>query len=161
MRIVEGEQPRFDFLDGEARDRAGELGRENRLLAAVGVFRKGQAVGQLESGLEGIGEAGFQIGPYHDPVDHHLDIVPVILVERRGFVDLVHFAVDLDALEAALLQHGQFAAVFALAPPRDRRQQVKPRAFRHGHHDIDHLADRLRFDRQAGGGRVGDADARV
>src|SRR5207237_1404742 len=38
-RVVEREQPRLDLRDREARDRAGEFGREDRLLAAIGANR--------------------------------------------------------------------------------------------------------------------------
>ena len=48
--IVEGEQPGLDFGDGEARDRARELGREGGALAAVGVLGEDQPVADLESG---------------------------------------------------------------------------------------------------------------
>src|SRR3546814_8102349 len=54
------------------------------------------------------------------------------------------------SLEAALLQVGQLLAVLALAPAHDGGQQVEAGAFRHLHHAVDHLADRLALDRQAG-----------
>ena len=41
-------------------------------------------------------------GVHHDAVDHHLDVVLELLVERGRLVDLVELAVDLDALEALL-----------------------------------------------------------
>ena len=69
-------------------------------------------------------------------------------------------AVDADAREARLLPLRQFLAVLALTAPDDGREEVMPAALGQGHHAIDHLADLLRFDRQAGRGRVGDADAR-
>ena len=97
---------------------------------------------------------------HDDAVDHHVDVVLVLLVERRRVGDLVEFAVDLDALEALLLQLGEFLAVLALAAAHDRRQDVEPRAFVDGEHAVDHLADRLALDRQAGRRRIGDADAR-
>ena len=37
---------------------------------------------------------------------------------------------------------------------------MKPRAFRHRHDAVDHLRHGLAFDRQAGRGRIGHADAR-
>ena len=61
--------------------------------------------------------------------------------------DVVEFPVDLDPLEALLLQLSQFLAVFALAAAHDRRQQIKPRILRQRHDAIDHLGHGLRLDR--------------
>ena len=73
--VVEGEQPRLDLLDGEARDRAGELRREDDALAfssprrRVGEFDHGDAVGERKRRLEGIGEprARCRAAPRRDP----------------------------------------------------------------------------------------------
>jgi hypothetical protein len=82
------------------------------------------------------------------------------LVERGDVGDLVELAVDLDALEALLLEVGEFLFVFALAAAHDRREQIEPRAFGQRHDAVDHLGDGLALDGQAGGGRIGHADAR-
>ena len=99
------------------------------------------------------------VAHHHQAVDHHLDVVLALLVERRQLPrSRSSVAVDLDPLEAALLQVGQLLAVLALAAAHDGGQQVEPRALGHLHDPVDHLADGLAFDRQAGGGRVGHAD---
>ena len=54
---------------------------------------------------------------------------------------------------------GEFYEI-ADAPAHDRGQQIEPRPLRHGHDPVDHLADGLALDRQAGRRRIGDADAR-
>ena len=82
-------------------------------------------------------------GLHHDAVHHHLDIVLELFVQRRDLADLVDLAVDLGAGETLALQLGQLLAVLALAAAHDRRQQQQPRAFRHRHHAVDHLADGL------------------
>ena len=57
-RIVEGEQARLDFGDGEAGHRAGEFGRKDNPLGRavfvllIGVFGNCYAVGEFERGLE-------------------------------------------------------------------------------------------------------------
>ena len=51
------------------------------------------------------------------------------LVELRRVADLVELAVDLDALEALLLQLGEFLAVFAFAAAHDGREDHQARAF--------------------------------
>ena len=103
---------------------------------------------------------GAEVGLHRQAVDHHLDVVLQLLVEGGDVADLVELAVDPHALEAALLQVEQLLLVFALAAARDRRQQVDAGALRQGQNPIDHLADGLAFDRQAGRRRIGDADAR-
>ena len=100
------------------------------------------------------------VGAHHDAVDHHVDVVGELLVERRHLGDLVELAVDLDALVARLEELGELLAVLALAAAHDRRQQIEPRAFRQRQDAVDHLRDGLALDRQPGGGRVGHADAR-
>ena len=98
-------------------------------------------------------------GRQHQAVDHQLDVVLELLVELGRLVELVQLAVDLDPLEARALQLGQLLAVLALAAAHDRAQQIEPRALGQRHDPVDHLRDGLALDRQAGRGRVGDADA--
>ena len=84
-----------------------------------------------------------------------------LFVERRHFRDFVIAAIDFDALEAALLQFGKVALIFALATADNGRQQIEPCAAIQCHKPVNHLADGLAFNRQAGGGRIGDTDARI
>ena len=181
LRGVEAEQAGLDLGDGEAADRTGELLAEHdavrghagalhragvgRLVLAAGndavdQVGVGQPFGQLERGFEAFGQARRLLGVHDDAVDHHLDVVLVLLVERRRLVDVVQFTVDADAAETRLLPLGEFLAILALAAAHDGGEQVQPRALGQRHHAVDHLADRLRADRQAGGGGVGDADPR-
>ena len=161
-RIVEREQPRLDFRDGEAGDRAGEFFGEDEALGGLialpvglGAFhRRGvgelgdrQAVGELERLLEQIRQPRRNIRPHHQAVDHHVDVVGEFLVERRHFGDLEKLAVDFDALVALLHELGELFAVLAFAAAHDRRQQIKPRAFRQRHDAVDHLRDGLALDR--------------
>ena len=83
-----------------------------------------------------------------------------LLVERGGFLDVVEFAVDADAGEAGLLPLGELLAILALAAADDGGEEVVAAAFGQGHDAVDHLADLLRLDRQAGGGGIRHADAR-
>ena len=77
------------------------------------------------------------------------------LVELGGLGNLIERAVDLHTLKPAALEFGQFLAEFALFAARDGRQQQKARAFRHGQHAVHHLGHGLRFNWQAGRGRIG------
>ncbi|MPL73132.1 hypothetical protein SDC9_18925 [bioreactor metagenome] len=165
---VEGEQPRLDLGDGEARDRAGEFLREGGaggllagldLVGAECLLEDRDAVGQIESGAETVGEPRLQPLAHHDPVDHHVDVVTELLVEHGRLLELVEGAVHLHPLEARLLPFGEFLAVFALAVTHHRREQIAARAFWHRHHPVDHVLHLLRLDRQAGRRAVGGADA--
>jgi hypothetical protein len=119
-----------------------------------------QPLGQLERLLEAVGEAGLDPFAHREAVDHHLDVVLVLLVERRGVLDLEHLAVDAHAGEAGLLPLGELAAVLALAPAHHRGEQVEAGALGQRHHPVDHVRDGLRLDRQPGDGRVRHAHAR-
>ncbi len=173
--IVEREQPRLDFGNGETGDRAGELFREHQTLGGfvalavglgafdrrgVGHFGDRQTVGELERLLQRVREPRRDVGAHHQAIDHHVDVVGEFLVERRHFADLEKLAVDFDALVALLAELGELLAVLTLAAAHDRREQIKPRAFRQRHDAIDHLRHGLALDRQTGGRRVGHADAR-
>ena len=81
-------------------------------------------------------------------------------VERGRVRDLGELAVDLQPLEAALHIVGDFLAIFALPATHDRREQIEARTLGQSQHTVDHLAHRLALDRQAGGGRIGNADPR-
>ncbi len=163
-RRVEREEPRLDFRDGEARHRTGELLRKGEPLRLLAIGRRGlqdgDAVREIERGAQAVGEPRLQPLAHHDPVHHHVDVVPELLVELRGGVEIVEFAVHLHPLEAALQQVSEFLAILTLPVAHDRRQQVGAGSLRQRHDDVDHLADLLRLDRLAGRRRVRRADPR-
>ena len=133
--------------------------RSNRE-GSIDQLRHRQSIRQLQRRLEALGQPRRGVGADDDAIDDDVDVVLVFLVERRGVGDLVQRAVNLDALIAVLLQLEQLLAVLALAPANDRREQQQARPLGQGQHAVDHLADGLRGDRQAGRGRIGDADPR-
>jgi excinuclease UvrABC ATPase subunit len=73
---------------------------------------------------------------------------------------LMEGAVDLDPLKTLFEVFGEFLAVLALAAAHHRRQQIEPCALGQRQHAVDHLRDDLALDRQAGRGRIGNADPR-
>ena len=163
-RVVEREQARLDLRDREAGDGTGELLREDHpfrlalLVLAVGKLGDGEALGQAQGGFQTVSEAALHVRLDDDPVHHHVDIVLEFLVERGGVFQRVELAIDLDPLEAGLQPFGEFLAVLTLAAAHDRGQQVEARAVLERGEAVDHLADRLALDRQAGGRRIGHAD---
>jgi hypothetical protein len=69
-------------------------------------LQDGDAVGEVQRGAETVGQPRLQPLAHHDPVDHHVDVVAELLVERGRIVELVEFAIDLHPLEALLAQLG-------------------------------------------------------
>ncbi len=62
--------------------------------------------------------------------------------------------------EARLLPLGKFLAVLALAAANDGGEEVVATALGERHHSVDHLADLLGLDGEAGRGGIWDSDAR-
>ncbi len=158
-RIVEGEQARFNFINSETGDRAGEFGREEGLLATIDHLADRQPVAQIERCLETVGQALGDALLHDDAVYHHLDIMLQLLVQRRHLVEGVDGAVDFHTLEALALQLRQFLAIFALATAHHRCQQQQARAFGQGQDLVHHLRDGLAFDGKTGRRRMRHADA--
>src|SRR5262249_16117746 len=162
--IVKGEQPRLDFGNSEAGYGAGKLfpkqdpfgaalvldlfshflfvafsAARARRAGSVRVFDPRKPLGELERGLKTLGQPLTNVRPHHDAVDHDIDVVRKLLVERRSFGELIKDAVDLDPLKSLLQVLGKLLAVLALAAAHDRRKQIKPRAFSDRQHAVDHL----------------------
>ncbi|MND56580.1 hypothetical protein D3C80_476890 [compost metagenome] len=126
----------------------------------VGKFCDRETVGQLQRGFKTVCQSCTNIRTDDQTVDHDIDIVLIFLVEGRHIGDFIELAVDFHALKALLHQFCEFLLVLALTAADQRREDVKARAFLEVKHAVDHLADRLAFDRQTGGGRIGNTDAR-
>ena len=110
---------------------------------------QGNAVCQLQGGFKALGEPLLQALFHLEPVDHHINLVFALFIQRRYVVDVVNGAVDPQA-DKALAAHGiDYLQVFAFAIPDDRGQDHQLAAFRHGHHLVDHLAHGLGFQRLA------------
>ena len=95
-----------------------------------------------------------------DTVNDDLNVMLIFLVERGRVFDGVHFAVDAHAGVARTLPLGEFLAIFALAALHHGGKQERARALWQGHDAVDHLADRLRRNRQARRGRIRHANTR-
>ena len=181
LRRVEREQARFDFLDCEAGDGAGEfLAKDDAIggdacafhLASACIFffasgndcvRQidiGQPLSQFQRGFKRIRQPRFKTLFDGQPIDHDLDVMLELLVERGSFLDRIQLAIDADTGEARLLPLGHFLAIFALAPAHYWREQISPSPLRQSHHTVDHLADRLRGNRLSRRWRVRHAHPR-
>ena len=121
----------------------------------------GHAVGELEGGLEGVGEPPLDAVAAHQAVDDDLDGVLLVAGEVDGLAgaDLDEVAVDPgpgEALAGEVLQEG---LVGALAPPDHRRQHLEAGALGELEDAVDDLLGRLAGDGGAALRAVGLADA--
>ena len=160
---VERKEPRFNFGDGEATDRTGEIlgkGEAFRVTLARRRLKDRNPVREIKRCAETVSQPGFQPLFHHKTVHYDVDVVAELLVEGWWFVQFVKLAVYLHPLEALLAQFEKFFAVFAFAVAHDRRKKIRTRAFLHRHYTIHHVLDLLGFDRQTRCGAVGRADTR-
>ncbi len=143
--IVERKQTRLEFGQAVAADIAGEAVGEHQLLAAAVVHPgdAGDAVGQAQRGLEGLGEPQAHVVLDAEAVDDSLDRMLPPQVELRWLVEFVYLAVDARANEALRHQVLHQLHVLALAIVDDRCEQHQSRAFLHCEYLVYHLADRL------------------
>src|SRR5690606_10110727 len=152
--VVEAEQPRFELGQAVAAYRAGVAAGKYLLASAVHVQGHRAAVGQLHGGFEAFGQALFAFGLDAQAVDHDVDVVLFVFLQRRHVADFLHLAVDPQAHVALGLQAGAFVFETALARAGDGGQHRQPRVGRPGQHGVDHLADALRLQGQAMVGAV-------
>ncbi|MOA05679.1 hypothetical protein D3C78_1252890 [compost metagenome] len=82
-----------------------------------------------------------------ETVDHHFDGVLFLLVQLRQFIEFEQLAVDPRTDKALGAQFFEDRQVFTLALANHRRQQHQLAAFGLGQHQVDHLADGLRLQR--------------
>ncbi|CAI8451911.1 MAG: Uncharacterised protein [SAR116 cluster bacterium MED-G04] len=130
-------------------------------LVAVSLKRNDQPIRQFERGFNRIRQPGQQfiiIMPDDQAINNDVDIVLALLVEGGEVIHLHHLTINAGALIAAGLHGHQLFPVFTLAATDNRGQQVNAGAVIKPGDGIDHLADRLALDRQAGGGGIGDPD---
>ena len=161
-RIVEREQPWFDLVDGETGFRTGKIGREDGPRAGIGMIGKGQTVSEGKRSFQRIGKPCrkfVRIAADHQPVDNEFNVMLALLVEIGRVIKVIDLAIDAYPAEALAMIFGKLLAIFTLATPHDRCQQIQPRAFLHRQQDVDHLADRLAADWQAGCRRIGNPNS--
>ena len=77
---------------------------------------------QPQGQLDRLGQPRTDLRPGHQPVDHHLDVVPHLAVQPQVVAQADHAAVDPGAGESLLQQVGEQVAVFALLAADQRGQ---------------------------------------
>ena len=123
----------------------------------------GRAAGQLERGLDRLGQALAHVGPPDQAVDHDLDGVHLVAgqVDLGPLGQLERHAVDPDPGEALLGQVVEQRAVLALAAPHHRRHDLEAGALGQLEDPVDDLLGGLAGHGPAAGRAVGMADAGV
>ena len=166
-RRVEGERARLELVgvDGVL-VRAGHLLAEAQLAGRVlggqvDEVEEHQPAGQLQGGLDRVGEPALRRRLHREPVDHHLDGVLLLLVELRGLVERVGLAVHPGPGEALRLELLEQLDVLPLAAADHRCEHLEPLALLQREHLVDDLLGRLPLDRGAAGGAVRPAGAGV
>ena len=138
------------------------------LRAVVREVDQQRPVGHAQGGLDRVGHAGgigpggaVVIGPADgQPVDHHLDRVLELLVERDLLVQVPQLAVDPHPHESRLLGARQQLLVLALAIANQGRQQHQARPLRQVVELVDDLLHRLPRDLATADRAVHPADPR-
>ncbi len=99
----------------------------------------GDAFGQLQRGLQRVGEAAFDARPPHQPVDDDLDLVLLVPLELELGREVDDLAVDPSARESLAGELVEQRVVLALAAAHDRREHLEARAVGELQHAVDDL----------------------
>ena len=97
----------------------------------------------MQGCLETLGQSLLNVGAHFQPVDHHVDVVLLVLLQFGWILEFRHDAIDAGPDVATGLEFAEYMQMFALAVAHQWRQHHQPRAFGHGQHLVDHLADGL------------------
>ena len=138
MGGVEGEDPRLQFRHRGAALQTGEALREEQTLAVDDLDRD-QALRHAGRRLDRFRQPPSQVLLHHQSVDHHRDVVLVLLVELELLVEQTHLAVDLDPGVAVGPELLEELAVLALAAAHHRCHHHEPGAFVEGHQPVGDL----------------------
>ncbi len=163
-RRVEGERARFDL--GQLHRvvvRAGELlgvVLPGLVALAVDVVDLDQAVGELERGLQRVGQPAEQFGAGDETVDDDRNVVLELLLQGRRFVELDLGAVDDRAGVAPGRELLEQVDELALLLRDDRAEHLVSNAGLQLHQLVGDLLHGLRLDDLTANGAVRHADSR-
>jgi hypothetical protein len=157
---VEAEVAGLQLVEGQPAHRAGQvLGEgEGGPFDHIDIHHP---VGQVEGGLDALGEPLVDPGLRHQPVDHHLDGVLVVAVEADVLGEVPHLPVDPGPGEALGGQVLQQRLVLAFPAPHHRGQHLEPGPLLQLQHPVDDLGGGLAGHRGAVLGAVGHPDPGV
>ncbi len=125
------------------------------VLGQIDEVEQHDAAGELQRGLDRVGQPLLGARLDREPVDDHLDGVLLLLLELRRLGERVHHAVDPGPRVALGLQLGEEVDVLALAAADHRREHQEPGALLHRQHPVDDLLRGLLGDRSPQTGQCG------
>ena len=161
VRRVEGEDARLELRQRDAVLRAREALGEGQLLLLVEEVDDDEAFGEVDGGLDGLEEPGAELRFHPEAIDHDLDRVLELLVERDLVFEEALLAVHLHAREPVAPELFQELAVLALPVADDWRVDREAGALGELKDLVDDRLDRLAGDRAAADRAVRAADPRV
>ena len=167
VRRVERERPRLQVVDGQRMAvGAGQLLGEALLavrvvVLAVDELQHHDAVGEAQRGLDRVGEPLLGRRLDGEPVDDHLDVVLLLLLQLGRVGQRMHHAVDPDAAVALRVELVEQVDELTLAGAHHRREHLEPGALVHRQHLVDDLLRGLLGDPLTADRAVRGAGARV
>jgi hypothetical protein len=123
----------------------------------------GDPFGESQRGLERVGEAPFDPGPSHEPVDDDFDGVLLVAGQPAGQVgaELVELTVDASPREPLRRKLLQQRVVLAFAAPHHRSEDLEARPLRELEDPVDDLLGGLTGDHPTAGRAVRHSDPGV
>ena len=163
-RRVERERPGLELLERQVVVQAGEVLGEHPLPVRVVVGQVDEvehdhAAGQAERGLHRVGQPAPGGGLHVQPVDHDLDRVPLVLLQRGQAAGVAAVQPDDGPVDprprvSLGLELTQQLTVFPLAAADDRGEYLEPGALGQLEDPVDDLLRALPGDRPAADGAV-------
>ncbi len=178
LRIVEAEEPRFQFRNGDAalgasQERALQaiffLGRRISSLRRIPRTRRTSrsqqethqlSVGQFQCAFQRLAQAAHVLAFQRQAVNHRFNRMLLVTHKRGNIFQAVNHAIHAGTHKSVFLEFGQFLAVFALALLHNRRHHRNLLALVAHIQIIDNLVYRLRLNHAPTIGAMRHAQAR-
>ena len=109
------------------------------VVLAVDELEHDDAVGEVQRRLDRVGQPLLGGGLDGEPVDDHLDVVLLLLLQLRRIGERMHHAVDADPAVALRVQLVEQVDELALAGAHHRREHLEAQALVHREHLVDDL----------------------
>ena len=151
---------RLELRHGDAADRAAVLLRKCLDGVGLGVEHLDQSFGELERGLDRVGEAAAIVGAHDEAIDDDGDRVILSAIQLRWIRHLDQRAIDVGADEALLAHRLEEVAELALAALHERRTDLDLRIGLPAEHRLGDLGRALPLHRASAVGAVRRARAR-
>ena len=127
-RVIKREQARFKLAHAVAANRAGKVGGEEQFFrfGIVHIGDDGRAAGEIQRRFKRFGQPLREIVTYLKAVDHHLDSMFLLQLQRGRVREIADFAVNPGADIPLAGEVFQRLSVFALTLFDDGREQHQP-----------------------------------